>query len=82
MSKTITILNPQIISRGKELILIPREEYEALRRVKMKKIAEILLNARQKRAISQSEKELRKGSYFTLYELKKYLERSYSKTRR
>lgn len=79
MTQTITIPNSKILNQEKELILIPRKEYETLVRIKMRRIAEIGLTTRQKQAIARSERELQKGNYFTLNEFVKHLEGSRSK---
>lgn len=82
MTKTISIPNPKILEREKELVLIPRREYEALLRTKFKKIKEVILTADQRKAIERSHEELRRGDYLTLNELEKYLARSRAKARR
>ena len=82
MNKTITVLNPKNLERERELVLIPRKEYEALLDIKLRGIQEVMLTQKQKRAIRQSEEELEKGDYFTLDEFEEYLARSRAKTRR
>lgn len=82
MTKSIAIFNPQIITRERELVLIPKAEYQALLRIKQKGIAEVSLNARQRRAIERSENEIRKGDYLTLNGLETYLDRARAKARR
>jgi hypothetical protein len=82
MTKTITVPNPRSLEIEKDLVIIPRKEYEALVRIKFKGIPEVRLTSRQKRAIFQSEQELQRGDYFTLNEFDRYLARSRSKTRR
>lgn len=82
MTKTITLPNPQTLDYEKEFVLIPRGEYQSLIEIKTKGIREITLTKKQKDSIKKSEKELKQGEYFTLNELKSYLERPRSKTRR
>lgn len=67
---------------NRELVVIPREEYVSLLRIKRRGIAEIGLSAEQRKAVAQSEKELVRGDYFTLDELRKYLAHSRTKARR
>lgn len=76
---TITI--PENLINNDDLVVIPRREYESLVYFKMKKIGEIELTAKQKKSISQSEKELKNKEYFTLNELEQHLARPHSKTR-
>ena len=78
---TITIPNSKIFQQAKELVLIPREEYESLICLKIKKIREANLTALQKKAIAKSEKELKSGEFFTINELEQYLARPFSKAR-
>lgn len=79
--KTITIDNSVILQNTKELVLIPREEYRFLQRIKKERIREVSLTVKQKKAVAQSEKELKKGEYYTLNEFEKYMARSRAKTR-
>lgn len=79
--KTITINNPAILQNTKEFVLIPREEYRFLQRIKKEKIQEASLTVKQKKAVAWSEKELKKGEYYTLNELEKYMARPRAKTR-
>ena len=82
MTKTITIPNPKTLEYEKEMVLIPKREYETLIHIKQKGIPEVKLTKRQKQAIRESERELEKGEYFTLNEFENHLARSHSKTRR
>lgn len=76
---TITI--PNKLMKTKELVVIPRTEYAFLLRLKKEKIREVTLTTKQKKAIQESEKELRSGHYVTLDELEQSLARPRSKTR-
>jgi len=82
MTQTITVTNPVTLQREKKLVLIPKEEYQALIRIKRKGIPGITLAKRQKNAVLESEKELRRGEFFTLNELNQYLARPRAKTSR
>ena len=70
----------KIISKREDLVILPRIEYELL--LKRKGIQEIRLSASERRAIKESEKELKNGSYLNLDELEKYLAHSRSKASR
>ena len=82
MVKTVTIPNQRSFQYEKELVLIPREEYNALIRIKQKGISMVSITKGQKKAIAQSEGELQRDEYLTLNELESYLARPRSKTRR
>ena len=79
MVKAISILeatNEYII------VKIPRKEYEGLFRKQEDKFPEVKLTPSEKRAIMQSEKELKRGDYITLDELEYELGRSRAKARK
>lgn len=67
----MTITIPQKLTQGKELIVIPREEYEAL--IVLKKIYEFQPTAAQKRALARARSNRKKGATLTLSELKSAL---------
>lgn len=68
---TMTVTIPQDLTQGKELIVIPLEEYEAL--VQLKKIYEFQPTASQKKALSNARKNRKRGAILTLGELKRRL---------
>jgi len=68
---TITI--PKEITKGEELIIIPRREYEEFLRYRLEESEELILTASQKRRLQQARINLAKGKYLTIYELKKKL---------
>lgn len=57
---------PKKIARKGDLIVISPREYEALVRRQPKVISVAALTARERRAVTRGEKELRGGSYITL----------------
>ena len=69
MGKIITI--PKKITKGKELVVIPREEYEKL--LELEKIYEFQPTAAQKRALIKARKNRKKGNFLTFNELKNKL---------
>lgn len=69
MSKIIAVPGSNTLTSEKELVLIPRREYEALLRLRVRRPPKAELTDSEKRAIAASEKELQKGKYFTLAEL-------------
>ena len=68
---TITI--PRKITKGEELIIIPRKEYEEFLRCRLKENGELILTASQKRLLQKARRNLAKGKYLTIYELKEKL---------
>ncbi|MBU4481513.1 hypothetical protein KKH59_04355 [Patescibacteria group bacterium] len=68
---TITI--PKEITKGEELIIIPRREYEEFLRYRLEEREELILTASQKRRLQRARINLAKGKYLTIYELKKKL---------
>ena len=79
---TVTIPNLKKITIEKKLVLIPKREYEFLLRLKTRVVPEIKLTSVDKRAIAQSERELKRGDYLTLDELEHELESSRAKARK
>jgi len=71
---TITI--PKKISKGEELIIIPRKDYEEFSRWQkvMKSFKIFVPTKNQKRDLKRARQEYKKGNYFTINELKQKLE--------
>lgn len=67
----MTVTIPHKLTQGKDLIVIPLEEYEAL--VELKKIYEFKPTASQKKALANSRKNRRRGEVVTVHELKRKL---------
>lgn len=67
----MTVTIPHKLTHGKELIVIPREEYEAL--IELKKIYEFQPTASQKKALVNARKNRKKGEVLSLSELKRRL---------
>lgn len=67
----MTLTIPQKLTQGKELIVIPLEEYEAL--VELRKIYEFQPTNNQKRVLKNARKNRKKGEVITLHELKRKL---------
>ena len=66
---TITIPNKN--TKAKELVAIPREEYEEF--LQLRKIYEFQPTAAQKKALEQSRKNRKQGKTMSLHELGKKL---------
>jgi len=66
---TITI--PRKITKGEELVVIPRKDYEEL--LELKRIPEFQPTAVQKKALIRARKNRKSGDFLTLNELKKKL---------
>lgn len=67
----MTVTIPHKLTQGKELIVIPREEYEAL--IELKKIYEFQPTTSQKKALASARKNRKRGEVLTLHELKRGL---------
>jgi len=63
---TITI--PKKITKGEELVIIPRKEYKEFLRLQ-KAIPLIKLTPPQKRELEQAREEYKRGEYITLSQL-------------
>ena len=66
---TLTI--PKKITRGAELVVLPRKEYEKLLTARI--IPEYSPTAQEKRALARARKNRAAGNFFTLDELRKKL---------
>lgn len=69
MFMTITI--PHKLTHGKELVVIPREEYEDL--MELRKLYEFKPSKKVARALKKARMNRNKGQVMTLHELKKSL---------
>lgn len=74
-----TVTTPKKITKGEELVVIPREEYEEFSRwrktVKLLKPKKIFIPTKaQKKDLQRARREYKKGNYFTINELKRKLE--------
>lgn len=67
----MTVTIPQKLTKGKDLVVIPLEEYEAL--VELKKVYEFQPTASQKKALANARRSRKKGQVITLHELKSKL---------
>ncbi len=68
---TITI--PKELSRKGELVIIPREDYEELLHFRLKNIKEVKMTPLQKRMLERARRNLRRGKFLTIHELKRKL---------
>ncbi len=68
---TITI--PENLIKEKELVIIPRREYEEFLHFRLKQIQEVELTSRQKQALVRARKNLSQGKFLTINELKQKL---------
>ncbi len=60
------------ITKGEELVIMPRKEYEEF--LKLRKVVPLVeLTPSQKRDLKQARKEYARGEYFTLDQLKNEL---------
>lgn len=67
----MTVTIPHKLTQGKELIVIPREEYEAL--VQLKEIYEFQPTVSQKKALVNARRNRKRGEILSLGELKRKL---------
>ena len=66
---------PKKMAQRGDLIVIPRQEYERL--LRLKKVFPVVKPSKEEmRAIRRGEREIAKGEYITLEQLKRELERS------
>lgn len=68
---TMNITIPSNLTNGKELVVIPKEEYEAL--IRLKSVYEFQPTSIQKRALEKARKNRKKGDTLTVRELKQKL---------
>jgi len=67
MNKAVAI--PKELSRNRDLIVIPRSDYEEF--LQLKKIIPLVeLTASERKAIKEAKKEIKQGKYSTLNQLK------------
>mgnify|MGYP001597735729 FL=1 len=67
----MTVTIPHKLTQGKELVIVPLEEYEAL--MQLKKIYEFQPTASQKKALANARKNRKRGETLSLGELKRRL---------
>lgn len=67
----MTITIPKNLTNGKELVIIPKEEYEAL--ITLKSVYEFQPTSIQKRVLEKARKNRKKGEVLTLGEIKQKL---------
>ncbi len=67
----MTVIIPTKITNGKELVIIPKEEYEAL--VELKKVYEFQPTSTQKKALFEARKNRKNGKVLNLGEIKQKL---------
>ncbi len=65
---------PKEITKGEELIVIPRKEYEKFLRFRFKNIKEVSMTSIQKKALVRARKNMAQGKFLTIHELKQRLE--------
>lgn len=67
MNKVVTI--PKELSRNRDLIVMPRSDYEEF--LQFKKIIPLIeLTSSERKAIEEAKKEIKQGKYLTLNQLK------------
>lgn len=69
---TIT-LSAKLTKENEDFVAIPRKEYEEFLRLRLERIPEIELTSTQKKQIAQARKNIAKGNFLTLDELKQKL---------
>ncbi|MBI5147776.1 MAG: hypothetical protein HZA37_01335 [Parcubacteria group bacterium] len=71
---------PRKLTKGEELVAIPRKDYEEFLRLR-KVISFVELTSSQKRDLQQARKEFSRGEYITLKQLENELGIASKKTR-
>ncbi len=66
----VTITIPKKLMKNDDLVVVSRREYEEFLDFRLKKIKEVELTSLQKRALIRARKNLSKGKFLTIYELK------------
>lgn len=67
----MTVIIPTKLTSGKELVVIPKEEYEAL--VELRRIYEFQPTSALKRALARARKNRKNGKVLTIGEFKRSL---------
>lgn len=67
----MTVTIPKNFTNGKELVIIPKEEYEAL--MNLKSVYEFQPTSTQKKVLERARKNRKKGEVLTLGEFKQKL---------
>ncbi len=77
--QTVTI--PQSLTRAGDLVVVPKREYEQLRKLqeKFQAIPEVALTPAERRAFHAGQREIARGDYYALNELKQRLARRHRK---
>ena len=61
---------PQKIAQKGDLVLLPRKEYEELLSFRLKNVNEVELTPIQRKALLRARKNLSRGKFLTIHELK------------
>ena len=69
---TIT-LSRKLTKENEDLVAIPRKEYEEFLRLRLERFPEVRLTPTQKKHIEEARREMAKGNFLTLDELKQKL---------
>lgn len=69
----ITITIPKKLIKNDDLVVIPRREYEDFLVSRLKSIKEIELTSKQKKAINTARKNIARGNFITIHELRRKL---------
>lgn len=64
---------PKELTKEGDLVIIPRKEYEEFLHYRLKEDEELTLTLSQKRRLQKARRNLAKGKYLTIYELKSKL---------
>ena len=65
---TVTI--PKIMARKGDLVLLPRKEYEELLNFRLENVNEVELTPLQRKALLRARKNVSRGKFLTIHELK------------
>ncbi|MFY9493170.1 MAG: hypothetical protein WAP55_01710 [Minisyncoccia bacterium] len=71
MINSVTI--PKNMVEKGDLVIIPRKEYEEFLSFRLKKTREVELTPAQKKALKEARKNLARGKFLTIHELKRKL---------
>ena len=61
------------LTKKRDLVMISRREYEEFLKFRLRKVSEVKMTAAQKQALNRARKNLARGKYLTIHDLKQKL---------
>ncbi len=69
----VAVTIPRELTKKGDLVVIPRKEYEEFLKFRLRKVKEVKMTAAQKRALQRARRNLARGNYLTIHELRQKL---------